>query len=160
MQETLVWSMIWEDPTWLHGATKPVPDNHWACDVEPENLNYESPHAPGPMLCNERGRESLSLSRVWLFATPWAVAHQDTLFMEFSRQEYWSGGHFFLRLSSWPRDWTWVSHTAGRFFTVWAARADPVTREATTMRGPWTTTRESLLLPMWQWRPSMAKNKS
>ena len=24
-------------------------------------------------------------------ATPWAVARQDSLFMEFSRQEYWSG---------------------------------------------------------------------
>ena len=22
--------------------------------------------------------------------------------------------------SSWPTDWTWVSHIAGRFFTVWA----------------------------------------
>ena len=25
------------------------------------------------------------------FATPWTVAHQATLSMEFSRQEYWSG---------------------------------------------------------------------
>ena len=31
------------------------------------------------------------LSRVQLFATPWTVAHQVSLFMEFSRQEYWSG---------------------------------------------------------------------
>ena len=31
------------------------------------------------------------LSRVWLFVTPWTVAHQDPPFMEFSRQEYWSG---------------------------------------------------------------------
>ena len=30
-------------------------------------------------------------SRVWLFVTPWTVAHQASLFMEFSRQEYWSG---------------------------------------------------------------------
>ena len=28
---------------------------------------------------------------VWLFATPWTVAHQTLLSMEFSRQEYWSG---------------------------------------------------------------------
>ena len=27
----------------------------------------------------------------YLFATPWAVAHQALLSMEFSRQEYWSG---------------------------------------------------------------------
>ena len=29
-----------------------------------------------------------SLSRVWLFGTPWAVDSQAPLFMEFSRQEY------------------------------------------------------------------------
>jgi len=32
-----------------------------------------------------------SLSRVWLFATPWTVAYQAPLSMGFSRQEYWSG---------------------------------------------------------------------
>ena len=32
-----------------------------------------------------------SCSRVCLFATPWTVAHQALLSMEFSRQEYWSG---------------------------------------------------------------------
>ena len=32
-----------------------------------------------------------SLSRVWLLATPWTVAHQVPLSMGFSRQEYWSG---------------------------------------------------------------------
>ena len=30
-------------------------------------------------------------SRVWLFVTPWTVALQALLSMEFSRQEYWSG---------------------------------------------------------------------
>ena len=30
------------------------------------------------------------LSHIWLFATPWTVAHQAPLSMEFSRQEYWS----------------------------------------------------------------------
>ena len=28
---------------------------------------------------------------VWLFATPWTIAHQTLLSMVFSRQEYWSG---------------------------------------------------------------------
>ena len=32
-----------------------------------------------------------SLSHVRLFATPWTVAHQASLSMGFSRQEYWSG---------------------------------------------------------------------
>ena len=30
-------------------------------------------------------------SRVWLFATPWTVAHQAPLSVGFSRLEYWSG---------------------------------------------------------------------
>ena len=30
-------------------------------------------------------------SSVWLFVTPWTVAHQAPLSMGFSRQEYWSG---------------------------------------------------------------------
>ena len=32
-----------------------------------------------------------SLSRVRLFATPWTVAYQAPQFMDFSRQEYWTG---------------------------------------------------------------------
>ena len=32
-----------------------------------------------------------SLSRVWLFTTPWTVAYQASPSMGFSRQEYWSG---------------------------------------------------------------------
>ena len=32
-----------------------------------------------------------SLSRVWLFATPWTVAHHASPSMGFSRQEYWIG---------------------------------------------------------------------
>ena len=39
--------------------------------------------------------ESESVSRVRLFATPWAVAHQAPLSMEFSRQEVDS--HFLLQ---------------------------------------------------------------
>ena len=32
-----------------------------------------------------------SLSRIWLFVTPWTAAHQAPLSMGFSWQEYWSG---------------------------------------------------------------------
>ena len=28
--------------------------------------------------------------------------------------------HFLRQGSSWPRDWTWISCIAGRFFTMWA----------------------------------------
>ena len=33
------------------------------------------------------------LSHVWLFATPWTVAHQAPLSKGFSKQEYWMGCH-------------------------------------------------------------------
>ena len=42
MQETLVWSLIWEDPT-CHGATQPA---HTGTDTEPQSL--------GPKLCSAR----------------------------------------------------------------------------------------------------------
>ena len=32
-----------------------------------------------------------SLSRVGLFVTSWTIAHQASLFLGFSRQEYWNG---------------------------------------------------------------------
>ena len=49
-----------------------------------------SPHLQQPWLLM-RWSEVKSLSRVWFFATPWTVAYQAPLSMEFSRQEYWSG---------------------------------------------------------------------
>ena len=33
----------------------------------------------------------MCVSHVWLFVTPWTVARQALLSMEFSRQEYWCG---------------------------------------------------------------------
>ena len=38
-----------------------------------------------------------SFSHISLFVTPWTVAHQTPLSMEFSRQEYWSGLLFLLQ---------------------------------------------------------------
>ena len=40
---------------------------------------------------DERNQVNVSLSRVRLFVTPWTVAHQMPLSIEFFRQEYWSG---------------------------------------------------------------------
>ena len=52
--------------------------------------------------------------------SPIACSPQAPLSMEFSRQEYWSGLPFsFSRGSSWLRDQTQISCTAGRRFTVW-----------------------------------------
>ena len=55
-------------------------------------------------------------------AVSWTVPCQASLSMEFSRQEYWSGLVSFSRGSSQLRYQTWVSCTAGGFFTDWATR--------------------------------------
>ena len=39
-------------------------------------------------------------SHAQLFATVWTIAHQASLSLESSRQEYWSGCHFLLQESS------------------------------------------------------------
>ena len=59
--------------------------------------------------------------------TPWAVALQAPLSMEFSRQEYHCG----LPFPSPSRDWTWVSHIAGIFFTIWVTREAAITMKET-----------------------------
>ena len=57
-----------------------------------------------------------------IFATPWAVALQAPLFMEFSRQEYqWVAISSFRGFSR-PKDRTCISCITGRFFTIWATR--------------------------------------
>ena len=44
-----------------------------------------------PINYKDRRNQSVQLSHVRLFATPWTVAYQAPLSMGFSRQEYWSG---------------------------------------------------------------------
>ena len=64
-----------------------------------------------------------SLSGVWLFATPWIVAHQAPLSMGIFQERTleWVAMPS-SRGSSQPRDWTQVSRIASRLFTVWAIR--------------------------------------
>ena len=53
------------------------------------------------------------------------VACQIPLSMEFPRQEYWSGFSIPFSIgSSQPRDQTWVSCIAARFFTIWGTWED------------------------------------
>ena len=75
-------------------------------------------------------RHTHMLSCVWLFETPWTVAHQAPLCLEFSKQEYWSvlpfpppaalsdpgikpaspasAGGFFATWVSWEAQETWI----------------------------------------------------
>ena len=51
----------------------------WQKTLTPWKESYDQP------------KQVRSLSCARLFATPWTIAHQAPLPMEFSRQEYWSG---------------------------------------------------------------------
>ena len=111
---------------------------------EKQNLNHRtSREVPKVGTCDDYWRgiswvcaarvkwtEVNSLSCVWLFATPWTVAHQAPPSMGFSRQEYWSGlpfpspGHLpdpGLKHLPAIRE-TRVSRIAGRRFNLWATR--------------------------------------
>ena len=59
-----------------------------------------------------------SLSRVWLFATPWTNTVHGILQ---ARILEWVAFPF-SRGSSQPRDWTQISCIIGRFFIIWATR--------------------------------------
>ena len=67
-----------------------------------------------------------SLSRVWLFATPWNIVYEAPPAMKFSRQEYWSG----LPFPS-PGDFPYqgIEHRSTALqadaFVVWGTREAP-----------------------------------
>ena len=60
-----------------------------------------------------------SLSHVWLWETPWTVAHQAPPSMGFSRQEYWSGVPLSLLDSKLSFLTAWGSQIAFGFITMW-----------------------------------------
>ena len=69
-----------------------------------------------------------SLSRVQLFATPWTVCSPpgSSVHGIFPGKGTGMGCHFLLQRIFQPKDWTWVSCTKGRFFTIWATREAPL----------------------------------
>ena len=84
-----------------------------------------------------------SLSRFWLFATPWTVAYQAPPSMGFSRQEYWSG----LPFPS-PRDLPnpGIQPRSPEF------QADALTSEPPGKPGSWEECdKYSKSLPNWSW---------
>ena len=66
-----------------------------------------------------------SLSRVWLFETPWTAAYQAPPSMGFSRQEYWSGLPLPSPLASSTRDQTFVPCSEAQGFNHWTTREIP-----------------------------------
>ena len=91
--ETTEWQILeWVAISFSKGSSQP--------GIKPESLVSPALQADSLPLCH-LGRpctrwtplvsEWQSLSHVQLFVTPWTVACQTPLSMEFSRQEYWNG---------------------------------------------------------------------
>ena len=94
--------MTWED--WLIAAA--AAKSSQSCTTLCDPIDGSPPGSPVPGILQARTLEwaaisfsnagkwkvkAKSLSRVWLFTTPWTAAYQAPLPMGLSRQEYWSG---------------------------------------------------------------------
>ena len=66
----------------------------------------------------------LSLSRVWLFATRWTIAHRLLCLWDSPGKNAGVGCHSLLQGIFPTQGWDPVSLTAGRFFTIWAIREE------------------------------------
>ena len=76
----------WAAISFFRGSSWPRDWTHISCIGRRILYRWATRDALG-----ERRSEVKSLRRVWLFVTPWTVAHQAPLSVGFSRQEYWSG---------------------------------------------------------------------
>ena len=75
-----------------------------------------------PYSCFHEKCKYYLLSSVWLFVTPWTIACQAPLSVEFSSKNTGVGSHSFLQRIFPTQGLNWVSCIAGRFFTIWATR--------------------------------------
>ena len=66
----------------------------WLVPNDPPNMGQVHGHVLLLLLFVYFYKWMWSVSCVWLFVSPWTVAHQAPLPMEFSRQEYWGGVPF------------------------------------------------------------------
>ena len=68
---------------------------HWVQNHRPASAEAErreaAPRRPSPPHSSAHPAASLAPSHLCPLPTPWTVAHQAPLSMDFSRQEYWSG---------------------------------------------------------------------
>ena len=90
----------------MTAAAAAAAKSHQSCPTQCNPIDGSPPGSPVPGILQARTLEWVaisfsnawkwkvkgkSLSRVWLFETPWTAAYQAPPSMEFSRQEYWSG---------------------------------------------------------------------
>ena len=78
---------------WLyHQIMTELSSQLWPLRTQLDCLNEPYPFKGKPLQMINQAHCHAILSSVWLFETPWTVAHQAPLSMEFSRQEHWRVG--------------------------------------------------------------------
>ena len=97
-------SHMWQ---WICGSHTQKRDLRQLSCLKWSEVAQSCPTLCSPMDCSLPGLRSLSVHGIFQARVlEWAA-------MSFSR------------VSSWPRDWTWVSYIAGRRLTIWAPREAP-----------------------------------
>ena len=110
------------------------------------------------------GRECSLFSCVRLFVTPWTIAHQAPLTMEFSRQEHWSGLPFplpgnLLCLLHWQTGCylgaTWKAITWAMDWCHWSLVIDspPAHLLFPEFRGLWEKVPLLIIMRLFLWQP-------
>ena len=110
-QQGVIWSCL-EGFLWLLGweqTEHPWTETGIPLGSYSNNVGWDNNGLNQELVMEVVESVSHSLSHVQLFLTPWTVAHQAPLSMRFPRQEKkeWVAISF-SRVSSQPRDWTWV----------------------------------------------------
>ena len=111
----------WVIISFSRGSSWPRDRPHIACIGSQILYHWATWEAPAITCVLSRSVVSNSLWPHGLY-----VARQVPLSMGFSRQEYWSGLPFSSPGDLPTQGSNLVSHTAGRFFTIWATREAPV----------------------------------
>ena len=126
----------------MHAAAKSAKSLQ-SCPTLCEPIDGSPPGSPIPGILQARTLEWVStslsntwkwkvkvksLSRIWLFATPWTAAYQALPSMGFSRQAYWSGVSYMRRRHNTQakkpcedggRDWVDASKKPGNAKDCW-----------------------------------------
>ena len=105
VRETWVWSLCWDDPleegktahssilAWRTSWTE-EPGELWSVGLQRVVHNWMRKHSTAQAL----GKMGVcALSRVWLFPTPWTIACQAPLSMDFPGKNAGVGCHFLLQ---------------------------------------------------------------
>ena len=120
--ELISFRMDWLDPLAVQGTLKSLLQHHSAKASILQQSAFFIVQLSHPYKVKMK-----SLSHIWLFVTPWTIAYQAPLSMEFSRQECWSGLPFpspgdLPNPGIEPRS----PVLAERLLTIWATSAFPL----------------------------------